>query len=118
MRQIRPVLEERCQGLCEKCGTPLHRDESGRYIFEAHHRKKRSAGGTDEVHSLLALHPRCHHQHRRSVHDNPKQANENGWMVPAWADPATTSVLVMGRWVLLHPDGSWSSTEKTEEVSV
>jgi hypothetical protein len=86
---------------CPWCGCPFA-DRAA-----VHHRRLRSQGGDDTVENLVALHPECHNVHPRSVHQNPRDAVERGFIVPSWADPADTPLrLANGRDVLLRFDGT------------
>jgi hypothetical protein len=90
----------RAGGWCEVCGAALSRD-----AYEAHHRLRRSQGGTDGPANLLALCPGPSGCHAR-VHDNPEWGLVNGWLVSSWGDPAREPVLIASRgWVLLTPGG-------------
>ena len=46
-----------------------------------HHRKLRSAGGTDERENLIWV---CE-SHHRHVHDHPALSYENGWLRHSWS---------------------------------
>ena len=46
----------------------------------AHHRKRRSQGGTDEPDNLLAVCASCHDR----IHAFPEWAYANGWLVHSW----------------------------------
>jgi hypothetical protein len=94
--QVRALILQRCHGLCEACGQPLYE------LWHAHHRQRRGQGD----HTLangIALHPLCHIQSPRAVHDNPTWAKSRGLIVRPEEDPAV-AVLVLGnrRRVLLH----------------
>lgn len=89
---------ERCGGLCEACGGVL----DGR--VHLHHRQRRRDGG-HTADNLVALHPECHVVAPQAVHQRPTWARERGLIVPSWANPSTTPlVLSCGRTVLLHLD--------------
>lgn len=104
MHEGRVALEERCNGLCEKCGRPLPVGDGG-YRAEDHHRKLRTRQGSDGLSNRMLVHSGCHNQHRGSIHDNPNEATEAGWMVHSWDDPADIPLLYMGRRALLADDG-------------
>lgn len=105
---LREALWERCGGYCESpaCGgVPL-----GAGKWDAHHRLMRSHGGLDELPNLVALHPRCHTQGTRAVHDNVGWAVDRGLIVLGGRDPAVVPVVLPdGRESLLLPDGRYST---------
>lgn len=95
-REIDPALRaevrERAGGRCELCSEPLGR------TWEAHHRKLRSRGGQDSACNLVAL---CHLCHRR-CHSHVAWAEEHGFIVASYDDPATVPLaLHLDRWVLV-----------------
>lgn len=104
--EIAERVLERANGYCEKCG------QVG-YDFALHHRKLKSQGGQDAVSNLIAVHHACHNMGTKAIHMNPKEAVENGWIVPGWAD-STTYPLVLpdGTSVLLDDEGSYIPTER------
>ena len=105
MRDLRVALNERCQGECERCGFPLHVQDDGPYLFDAHHRKQRSVGGKDTLSNLTAIHAGCHTVHRKSVHEDVDEATASGWLVPSWGDPSVTAIVYKGEVVLLDDFG-------------
>lgn len=95
--EVRAVVLDRCGGLCEACGRPL---TLGVHL---HHRLRRRDGG-HTADNLVALHPECHVIAPQAVHQRPTWARQQGLIVPSWADPATTPLLLpSGQGVLLHP---------------
>ena len=93
-------LLARAGSACERCGNPLTGENLSR-----HHRQRRRDGG-DRLTNLLLLcgsgSTGCHGW----VHAHPEEAREQGWIVPSWANPATTPVrLPDGYLWLLHDDG-------------
>lgn len=93
------VVLERCGGRCEACGELL----AGRVHY--HHRQRRQDGG-HAASNVVALHPDCHVVAPQAVHQRPAWARERGLIVPTWADPASTVlVLASGRRVALD-DGA------------
>lgn len=97
---LRHAVFVRAGGRCERCRCPLPAD-----AWEAHHRQLRSRGGPDTMANLVALCRDCHHD----VHAHPAAATASGFMVPSWADPATTPThLHHTRWVLL--DRTYTTT--------
>jgi len=106
--EIAEAVLERAGNYCEKCG------KSG-YDFALHHRKLRSQGGLDAVENLMAVHHKCHNMGTDSIHLNPKQAIENGWIVPSWAEPSEYPLILPdGSRVLLTSEGSYTPTEGTQ----
>ena len=96
---------ERANNYCEVCGR-------GGDNFALHHRKLKSRGGKDEVSNLIAVHHECHNLGTNSIHLNPKRATENGWMVPAWAEPSEFLMhMPDGSKVLLDNEGNYTQIE-------
>lgn len=109
----REAVYMRCRGRCERCGRGLPGGIFG--AWEAHHRKRKSQGGSWALSNVIALHARCHNQHRDSVHDQPARSYDFGWLVRSGADPARVPVLIMGwqstgQWALLTDDGRYELT--------
>jgi predicted restriction endonuclease len=98
---LRRQLHGRANGRCESCDQPLGA------LWEAHHRKLRSRGGQDSICNLLALcagNEGCH----RKWHARVRVATEHGFIVSAYADPASVPVLLrMQRRVWLSVDGRY-----------
>jgi hypothetical protein len=91
----RRIVETRCGGRCERCGT------AG---YTVHHRRKRSQGGTWDPSNLLALcgsgTTGCHGW----VEANPAAAMELGFWLSNGETSADTAVWLWRRWVLLPDD--------------
>ena len=85
-QKLRQQLANRAQGYCEKC------EQWTGDQFAAHHRKLKSQGGKDHIQNLVALCHPCHNLGTHAVHLNPQKAVDRGWIVPTWADPATTPI--------------------------
>lgn len=49
----------------------------------SHHRKLRSQGGDDSTANILKVCWRCHH----TIHANPAESYEQGWLVKSWDTP-------------------------------
>lgn len=114
MRDVRPLLVERCGGNCERCGVvlPIEDGLSQRLVFEAHHRLMRSRGGGDGAANLVALDAQCH----RWVHAHPHQAELEGYMLPSGSDP-TVCVVQLRHWpCLLADDGTFTELDLDDEV--
>jgi 5-methylcytosine-specific restriction endonuclease McrA len=102
----RKALYERCKGYCEKCGGALPEG------WAAHHRKLRSQGGKDTLDNVVALHHECHNLGTKSVHLNPKQSYEDGFMVKSWANPDEMPLnLALCRLVTLTKDGQYKEVK-------
>ena len=87
-------------GNCVKCGRTLAEPVA------VHHRKLRKHGGPDALSNLVALCSPCHNIAPGSVHQNPKDSYERGYLVKSWDDPTTAPLtLPCGRKVLLTDDG-------------
>ena len=97
----RPLIDARSDGYCDRCGQPLPTLDNGSRHFELHHRQARTQGGGDGAENGLATHPTCH----AWIHSHPIEAKDSGWIVPRGQDPATTPVLIAGRWSLLDSTG-------------
>lgn len=80
-KKLRELIYERSGGYCELCCYPLADS------WAIHHRKLRSQGGQDEAVNLVALHHWCHNLGTKSVHLNPKESTERGYIVPSWGNP-------------------------------
>jgi hypothetical protein len=101
LTRIREQMWKRCGGYCERCGIPLTDN------WAMHHRKLRSRGGKNDLSNLVAVHHECHNLGTNSIHLNPAQATEDGFMVASWEHPADIPILYAGRdRVLLSDDGS------------
>lgn len=109
MRDLRAQVWERCKGLCEKCGIPLDPDD-----WALHHRKLKSRGGKDEISNVMSAHHFCHNLGTNSIHLNPHEATRLGQMVPSWADPAETPLILDdGSEVLLTTRGHYFYMKRT-----
>lgn len=96
--QCRKNLQERSQGLCERCGRQGH---------TLHHRRKRSAGGPWTPTNCVWL---CGHGTMGChgwVEHNPNSARDEGFHVRSFEDETDIPVLRRGRWVYLQDDGGW-----------
>ena len=74
---------------------------------EWQHRKNRSQQGTWHASNGLDACSACH----AWIHANPHAAQQNGWTVPSFADPAERPVLRRGVWVLLDNEGGMAAVE-------
>jgi HNH endonuclease len=98
--ETRAALQRRSGGWCEICGQQPATD--------AHHRQRRRQGD-HSIRNGLLLCRTCH----RGAHEHPADARGFGWIVPTWASPATTAVLINGnRWCLLEPDGTYRTDQR------
>lgn len=72
-------------------------------------------GGTSlpDVHTLpnlMAVTHQIHNLANPSIHMRPSWAKDNGWLVPAWDDPALIPIMLLGRRrVWLTSDGQYAS---------
>ena len=99
---LREQLYERCRGYCEKCGWPLGSN------WAMHHRRLRSQGGKDEISNVLAAGHNCHNLATDSIHLNPEQSYNDGYLVSAEHDPKEIPILLRGHtWALLTPEGGY-----------
>lgn len=114
MGKVRPLLNERAAGCCERCGDPLRLNDDGTSYFEAHHRLERSQGGDDSIENLWAVHPICH-QH---IHSHPASSRPLGYLLYAGQIPEDIPVSRAGHWVLLLPDGSVAETTDPDDSQV
>jgi hypothetical protein len=97
--KLRLTVYERAGGKCECCGDMLKLS-----AYECHHRKLRSRGGQDSVCNLVALCGMCH----RRLHSRVKFAEEHGFIVSQFADPATVPVLInLSESCYLTPNGKY-----------
>lgn len=93
--KVRERLYLRCGGYCDWCGHVLT-------AFDAHHRKLRSRGGSNDLENLVAVCPGCHN----TIHDYPALATERGFMVYAGKNPADIPLVFPGgHRVILTRDG-------------
>jgi len=100
-KKLVAIVQERAGGYCEVCGG--NAEES----MALHHRKLRSRGGTDSPANLIWIHHGCHNLNTTSIHLNPADATQKGWMVSSWQDPEKSPfVNSSGVAVLLLNDGS------------
>ena len=109
-KELREAVFNRDQN-CVKCGRTLY-DE-----VAVHHRKLRKHGGADDIVNLIALCSTCHNIAPESVHQNPKNSYEAGYLVKSWQNPEEVPVLLAnGNKVLLSNDGKYKQ-ENGEEYN-
>lgn len=108
LKVTRPIVGARSAGICDRCGFSLPVADDGSPEFEFHHRQKRTQGGKDGPENGLALCAPCH----RLAHAQPAWSRECGWIVPRSQDPATTPVLIAGRWSLLDSTGGVQAVDE------
>lgn len=103
-KDIAEKVLARAKGYCEACGF------SGDLIL--HHRKLRSQGGKDAVSNLIAIHNKCHNMGTKSIHNNPKDAQVKGFIVPSWSDPQKYPLHLYGHKVVrLDEEGNYVELE-------
>ena len=114
-KEVRKLVWKRSKGYCEKCGLSINGVD-----WAFHHRKLKSQGGKDSVSNGLALHNSCHNIAKNSVHQNPKEADEKGYIVKSWESPDKKPLLrPNGTWVYLDDLGNYINThEVTDDVTV
>lgn len=96
--QMNITLWMRCADRCWWCGRGLNGDGV------RHHRMRRRDGG-DRLCNIVILHTACHNIAPLSVHQNPEVAMTRGFIVPSWADPATSPILIEKSTYLLDDAG-------------
>ena len=103
---LRPILDERSEGRCDRCGWPFNVQDDGSSFFEIHHRLLRSrGGGTAEYETAattMSVHPACH----SVIHLEPANSTRQGWILPSGSDPEDCSLSLRGDAALLGADGS------------
>lgn len=105
---IRPLVDARSDGHCDRCGQPLPVLDDGSHLFALHHRQARTQGGSDSPENALIVHARCH----AWIHSHPIEAKDSGWIVPRGQDPAIAPVLIAGRWSLLDSTGGVQAVDE------
>ena len=91
----RETVERRSGGRCE---VRVHGCSD--VATDLHHRQRRREGNHTPVNALHC----CRHCHQ-TVHALPAVSRAAGWIVSAYADPATAAVRVRGRMVMFTDDG-------------
>lgn len=100
--KLRRLVYDRAGGCCECCGERLEG------AWECHHRKLRSRGGQDSAANLVALYHHCH----RRLHNHNNFATEHGFIVSAYADPASVPLFLhLDRHVYLTATGDYRAGE-------
>lgn len=103
-KKIAEKVLARANGYCEVCGF------SGELVL--HHRQLKSQGGKDQVSNLIAIHNKCHNMGTKSVHNQPKDAQLKGFIVPSWGDPAKYPLHLYGHKVVrLTEEGTYERLE-------
>ena len=103
-RRVVEIVEARAGAYCEVCGAPALPS------MALHHRKLKSRGGKDTPSNLIRVHHGCHNLKTTSIHNNPENASQKGWMVGSWQEPNEVP--------FTRPDGSIVLLHDTGEVSV
>lgn len=111
-RTVALVLD-RDGGCCVVCGAGIYGDRG--YDWSIQHRRPRGMGGTrrGDANSPANLVTVCGSAttgcHSR-IESHRADAVCSGWLVPQYADPAATPVLIYGeRWRYLTGDGTYST---------
>lgn len=98
----RRLVGIRSAGMCEIQVTGVCTGRGAEWC----HRRARSQGGTWSPANGLRGCRECH----AWTHANPHAAQQNGWAVPSFGEPAERPVLRMGEWVVLDDDGCFRPT--------
>lgn len=111
-KETRVLVLDRAKYRCEKCGVSL----SESFYYSLHHRTPRGMGGSREVRlnmpsNLVAVcgsgTTGCHGW----IESNRIAAEDEGWLVSRYEEPAEVQVRIMGvRWRYLTDEGEYSST--------
>lgn len=100
-KQVRKLVHERADGLCERCGSG--------YGQTLHHRKKRSHLPKKDQWQVSNCAMLCGDGTRGChgwVEANPNKAELEGWHCRPWVDPELLQVRYQQRWAWLKPDGT------------
>lgn len=100
--EARHLVYARAAGKCERCLV--------RRPTEYSHRKNRSQGGGWSPENGMHLDHDCH----AWIHANPNAANEAGFYLRSWQDPAVEPVHMRRGVTWLTPIGTYSSTAPLE----
>jgi len=114
-QRVRDQVQERDGLRCVRCGMSLVIQP--RHV---HHRLPRSGGGEHVLSNLILLCAKCH----ATVHNSPRQAREDGYIVSRYADSASRvplwyaqahQVSVRSRvgWHVIGDDGQLAAWRKT-----
>lgn len=95
-QSARRIVNERCGGRCERCGSAEG--------VTLHHRVKRSHGGSWAVENILGVCWPCH----SFIELNPAWSHAQGFWLRAGQSAVSTPVWLWGRWVLLTADGGYA----------
>lgn len=98
IRIPRRIVRDRANGLCERCGSELLRQD-----HTHHHRVLRRHGGHDSVENLLYLCIPCH----RWIHRNERFALSRGWVVVPGAQWISPVWVRDEFWAILTADGTY-----------
>jgi len=104
------ALWMRCGGACWWCLRPLENSA------DRHHRQRKRDGG-DSYANVILLHPRCHNMGHGSVHGNPDEAKERGFIVPPWSDAVTAPIFARNNWWLLDLTGGMAQTHSPDAAA-
>jgi hypothetical protein len=108
-RQVRPVTDRLIidrDRRCVRCGVA-----DGLHV---HHRVLQSSGRNENASNKITLCARCH----QWVHDHPRLARIQGWIVSRYADPAAQPVKHIGQggiFVLLNDTYGFTPWPPPEE---
>lgn len=100
-KKVVALVQERAGDYCEACGGAAQQS------MALHHRKLKSRGGKDTAANLISVHHKCHNLGTDSIHLNPEWAEQKGFMIPTWQNPAEVAIsLPSGGFALLLDDGT------------
>lgn len=95
-KQVRRAVQERSEGVCERCGMKKATD--------LHHRDRRG-DGNHTIENAGHVCRACHN----TIHANPETSRREGWIVVEPDTPAGHGIRYRGAWVYLdeHGDVVW-----------
>lgn len=110
----RRIVHRRADQHCERCGRVIREQE----FASIHHRRRRSQGGQNTPENMTLLHGSgvtgCHGW----VHAHPADAMKEGFLVPAWLDPADVPVKMPQGMALLGATYTWLESPPAPAMTV
>ena len=111
-RRVCDLVDRRDQYSCVRCGRSVYEVLS----FSRHHRRMRSHPwpGLHEASNLILLcgsgATECHGW----VHEHPREAYANGWLVSGFNDHPDQVPILTARhgWILLDDNGTWTPAKE------
>ena len=103
----RKRLYDRTKGRCDWCGRTMAYES-----MDAHHRLRRGPG-TWALSNIAGVHHDCHVLQPMSIHQNPEEARNRGFIVPVrQAELFGLPPIEIGGYLwILHDDGTRESME-------